>query len=100
MGAARLLHRACDLNSQFTGPRPSLRRASCPNRTATPGMYLETGSTNLGFAMSPESESGKTLGLPLTKEEGWQSLEPRGLDAVLSPYMRNGCDKIITGNSR
>lgn len=42
----------------------------------------------------------KDLGLPLDKGEEWQSLEPSGLDAVVSPYMRNGCDKIITGNSR
>ena len=49
--------------------------------------------------MLSESESGRTLGLPLNKGEGWQSLEARGLDTVLSPYMRNGCDKVITGNS-
>ena len=104
MGAARLLCKACDLNSLFIRPFPSLRSASRPRRTATPGSHLETGRADLGFAVPPEPESGRTLDLPLKRGGaegwGWQSLEPRGLDAVLSPYMRNDCDKIITGNSR
>ena len=97
MEAARLLGRAHYLNSQFTRPFLSPRSASCPNRTARPGIHLETGRAKLGFAMPPESESGRTLGLPLSEAEGVAVPRTQRLDAVLSPYMRNGCDKIITG---